>query len=140
MVEAFHLTKWTVYTNVTIELAYREVLLMEHTECLNVNEESAKQYIRMALNVLREAMDTARRVLYAYRPQVEMSGTALLGGRNFLYCTSRPSRISRGKPFYHPSNSRADRRFPSNGASAYGWSLAYPYRRSIPKLQTSTLR
>ena len=47
----------------TIELAYREILLIDHTEGLNVNEESAKQYIRMALNVLR-AMDTARRVLY----------------------------------------------------------------------------
>ena len=48
----------------TIELAYREILLIEHTEGLNVNEESAKQYIRTALNVLRDAMDTARRVLY----------------------------------------------------------------------------
>ena len=47
----------------TIELAYREILLIKHTEGLNVNEESAKLYIRMALNVLR-AMDTARRVLY----------------------------------------------------------------------------
>ena len=36
----------------TIELAYREILLIKHTEPLNVNEESAKQYIRMALNVL----------------------------------------------------------------------------------------
>ena len=42
----------------------------------------------MALNVLREAMDTARRVLSAYRPQAETSGTA--GRRDF--CTSRPSR------------------------------------------------
>ena len=42
----------------TIELAYREILLIEHTEGLNVNEESAKQYIRTALNVLRDAMDT----------------------------------------------------------------------------------
>ena len=48
----------------TIELAYREILLIEHTEGLNANEESAKQYIRTALNVLRDAMDTARRVLY----------------------------------------------------------------------------
>ena len=60
----------------TVELAYREVLLIEHTEGLNANEESAKQYIRMALNVLREAMDTAGRVLCASRPQVETSGTA----------------------------------------------------------------
>ena len=36
----------------TIELVYREILLIEHTEGLNVNEESAKQYIRTALNVL----------------------------------------------------------------------------------------
>ena len=36
----------------TIELAYREILLIKHTEPLNVNEESTKQYIRMALNVL----------------------------------------------------------------------------------------
>ena len=41
---------------------HERALLIEHTEGLNVNEESAKQYIRMALNVLR-AMDTARRVL-----------------------------------------------------------------------------
>ena len=33
----------------TIELAYREILLIEHTEGLNVNEESAKQYIRTSL-------------------------------------------------------------------------------------------
>ena len=37
-----------------------------------------------------------------------------------IFCTSRPSRLSRGKPFYRPSNCRDDRRFPSNGASAYG--------------------
>ena len=60
----------------TIELAYREILLIKHTEGLNVNEESTKQYIRMALNVLREAMDTARSVFSAYRPQAETSGTA----------------------------------------------------------------
>ena len=60
----------------TIELAYREILLIMHTEDLNVNEKSAKQYIRMALNVLQEAMDTARSVLSAYRPQAETSGTA----------------------------------------------------------------
>ena len=60
----------------TIELVYREIPLIKHTEGLNVNEESAKQYIRMALNVLLEAMDTARRVLSAYRVQAETSGTA----------------------------------------------------------------
>ena len=37
----------------TIELAYREILLIKHTEGLNVNEESTKQYIWMALNVLQ---------------------------------------------------------------------------------------
>ena len=29
----------------TIELAHREILLIKHTEGLNVNEESTKQYI-----------------------------------------------------------------------------------------------
>ena len=48
----------------TIELAYREILLIEHTEGLNVNEESAKQYIRTALNVLRDAMDTRQDVFF----------------------------------------------------------------------------
>ena len=98
----------------TIELAYREILLIKHTEGLNVNEESTKQYIRMALNVLQEAMDTARSVLSAYRPQAETSGTAAWAAA--IFCISRPSRISRGKPFYCPSNCRDDRRFPSNGA------------------------
>ena len=99
------------------ELAYREILLIEHTEGPNVNHESAKQYIRMALNVLREAMDTARRVLYA------LSTT---GGNEWnrwaaaIFRISRLSRISRGKPFHRSSNCRDDRRVPSNGASAYG--------------------
>ena len=75
----------------TIELAYRENLLIEHTEGLNVTEESAKQYIRMALNVLGEAMDTARSVLYAYRPQVEPSGTA---GRPRFFVPRTISNIS----------------------------------------------
>ena len=67
----------------TVELAYREVLLIEHTEGLNANEESAKQYIRMALNVLREAMDTAGRVLMLL--DHKWKRVEPLGGRDFLY-------------------------------------------------------
>ena len=109
----------------TIELAYREILLIKHTEGLNVNEKSTKQYIRMALNVLREAMDTARRVLSTGRNEWNRWAGA-------IFCTSRPSRISRGKPFYCPSNCRNDRRFPSNGAPRDR--LGHPARGTIHAL------
>ena len=108
------------------ELAYREILLIEHTEGSNVNHESAKQYIRMALNVLpcrdnilslvlREAMDTARRVLYALSTMHwhRWKRVEPLGGCDFSYLeTIANITVS--------SNCRDDRRYPSNGASAYG--------------------
>ena len=91
----------------TIELAYREILLIKHTEGLNVNEKSTKQYIRMALNVLRETMDTARRVLSTGKKRVEP-----LGGRDFLYLETI-SNISWKTVFTVPQIAEMIDRFPS---------------------------
>ena len=67
----------------TIELAYREILLIKHTEGLNVNEKSTKQYIRMALNVhvLRDrGYGHCKTCSFHRQKRVEP-----LGGRDFLY-------------------------------------------------------
>ena len=52
----------------TVELAYRDILSIDHTEGLDY-QQSAKRYamiIMMALNVLREAKDTSTTGRYVF--------------------------------------------------------------------------
>ena len=43
----------------TVELAYREILSIEHTERLDYQQRKAKQYAMIIMMALREAKDTA---------------------------------------------------------------------------------
>ena len=84
--------------------------------------------------VLREAMDTARRVLYAYRPQVEMSGTAgrprFFVPRDHLeYLVENRFTVPQIAEMIGVSPRTVHRRMAES----------YPYHRSMPKLQMSTV-
>ena len=81
-------------------------------------------------------MDTARRVLYAYRPQVETSGTA--GRPRFLVPRDYFEYLVENRSIYTVPQIAEMIGVPLERCIGVWQSLAYPYRRSMPKLQMST--